>query len=92
MFYNDFLTFGWYENDKIAVIKAKNKIKAIEKPTITSGIRVGTPAVTTRGFKEEDMIKIAELIDETVNNYDTKKEYIREEVDKICKKYPLYEK
>lgn len=79
--------------DDVGITVNKNAVPFdTEKPTITSGIRVGTPAVTTRGFKEEDMIKIAELIDETVNNYDTKKEYIREEVDKICKKYPLYEK
>ena len=62
-----------------------------EKPAITSGIRVGTPAVTTRGFREEEMEKIASLINETVENYDTKKEWIREQVQAICKKFPLYD-
>ena len=62
-----------------------------EKPSITSGIRIGTPAVTTRGFKEGEMKKIANLINETVNNYETKKDEIREAVQKICKEFPLYE-
>ena len=77
--------------DDVGITVNKNAVPFdTEKPTITSGIRVGTPAVTTRGFKEDDMIRIAELIDETVKNYDNKKDYIRKEVEKICKKYPLY--
>jgi len=78
--------------DDVGITVNKNAVPFdTEKPTITSGIRVGTPAVTTRGFKEEDMIKIADLIDMTVTDYENKKETIREEVGKICKKYPLYE-
>ena len=78
--------------DDVGITVNKNAVPFdTEKPTITSGIRVGTPAVTTRGFKEEDMIKIADLIDMTVTDYENKKEIIREEVGKICKKYPLYE-
>ena len=57
---------------------------------ITSGIRIGTPAVTTRGFKEEDMKEIAKLIEMTVSSYEDKKEEIRVRVAAVCKKYPLY--
>lgn len=77
--------------DDVGITVNKNAVPFdTEKPMITSGIRIGTPAVTTRGFKEEDMIKIAELINMTVESYDDKKEEIRSEVAKICEKYPLY--
>ncbi len=78
--------------DDIGITVNKNAVPFdTEKPTITSGIRIGTPAVTTRGFKEEDMVKIAELINMTVEDYENKKEEIRSGVAKICTKYPLYE-
>ena len=78
--------------DDVGITVNKNAVPFdTEKPTITSGIRIGTPAVTTRGFKEEEMIKIAKLIDMTVEHYEDKKEEIRTEVAKICKKFPLYE-
>ena len=78
--------------DDVGITINKNSIPYDpEKPSITSGIRIGTPAVTTRGFKEGEMKKIANLINETVNNYETKKEEIRKEVQKICKEFPLYE-
>lgn len=78
--------------DDVGITVNKNAVPFdTEKPTITSGIRIGTPAVTTRGFKEEDMIKIAKLIDMTVEHYEDKKDEIRKEVTSICKKYPLYE-
>lgn len=77
--------------DDVGITVNKNAVPFdTEKPTITSGIRIGTPAVTTRGFKEEDMVKIAQLINMTVESYDDKKEEIRSEVAKICEKYPLY--
>lgn len=77
--------------DEVGVTVNKNAIPFDpEKPSITSGIRIGTPAVTTRGFKEGEMKKIANLINETVENYETNKEKIKEEVKKICKEYPLY--
>lgn len=77
--------------DDVGITVNKNAVPFdTEKPTITSGIRIGTPAVTTRGFKEEDMVKIAELINMTADSYDNKKEEIRSEVAKICAKYPLY--
>ena len=77
--------------DDVGITINKNSIPYDpEKPSITSGIRIGTPAVTTRGFKEGEMKKIANLINETVNNNETKKEKIREAVQKICKEFPLY--
>lgn len=60
-----------------------------EKPTITSGIRIGTPAVTTRGMKEEEMKKIAELIDRALNK-DADRAEIKKEVLELCNRFPLY--
>ena len=60
-------------------------------PFVTSGIRIGTPAVTTRGLVESDMDKIAELIYLAIYDYEDKKEYIRGEVLKLTEKYPIYE-
>lgn len=60
-------------------------------PFVTSGIRIGTPAVTTRGLKEEDMREIAHLIKMTVTDFDTKAEEIRAGVGRICERYPVYE-
>ena len=77
--------------DSVGITVNKNAVPFDpEKPTITSGIRIGTPAVTTRGFKEEEMIKIANLINMVVEDYADKKEEISNEVAKICAKYPLY--
>jgi glycine hydroxymethyltransferase len=65
-----------------------------EKPAYGSGIRLGTPAVTTRGLKERDMDKVAHLIDEALKyrNENEKLLAIKEEVVKLTKAYPLYEK
>ncbi len=65
-----------------------------EKPFITSGIRIGTPSVTTRGMKEEEMDKIAELIDSALKNKDNKRKLtqIKNEVINLTKKFPLYSK
>ncbi|MDD3864561.1 MAG: serine hydroxymethyltransferase, partial [Eubacteriales bacterium] len=57
----------------------------------TSGIRVGTPAVTTRGFVEEDMKQVARLIYMTASDFETKADQIRSEVETLCAKYPIYE-
>ena len=79
--------------DEIGITVNKNAVPFdTQKPTITSGIRIGTPAVTTRGLKEEDMCEIAKLIDMTIQNFEDKKDEIINRVQNICKKYPLYEK
>ncbi|NLB16988.1 MAG: serine hydroxymethyltransferase [Clostridiales bacterium] len=59
-------------------------------PFITSGVRIGTPAVTTRGLVEEDMKVLAHLIGVTVFDFEGSKEKVKLEVAKLCRKYPLY--
>jgi glycine hydroxymethyltransferase len=65
-----------------------------EKPAYASGIRLGTPAVTTRGFKEEEMIKIAHFIDQALKNRNEQEvlNEIKKEVIKLTQKFPLYTK
>ena len=78
--------------DSVGITLNKNSVPFdTEKPSITSGVRIGTPAVTTRGLKEEEMKKIAKLINMTVDNFEQKKEEIENEVASICKQFPLYE-
>ena len=62
-----------------------------EKPTVTSGIRIGTPAITTRGMKEDDMIVVADAINEAISNGAAGKEKALKLVDGLVKKYPIYE-
>lgn len=79
--------------DKAGITCNKNTIPYDpQKPMITSGVRLGTPAVTTRGMKEADMIKIAAFIDEAVNNHedDAKLFAEAERVKEFLKLFPLY--
>lgn len=78
--------------DEVGITVNKNAIPFDpEKPGVTSGIRVGTPAVTSRGLVEEDMREIAELMYLTIAEYETKADEIKERVKVLCGKYPLYE-
>lgn len=78
--------------DSIYITVNKNAIpNDPEGPFITSGIRLGTPAVTTRGLQEDDMRKIAKCIHLCATDYSAKVEFCRECVSSICAKYPLYE-
>ena len=78
--------------DEVYITLNKNAVpNDPESPFVTSGVRIGTPAVTTRGLVEEDMKVIAKLIKLTITDFDTKADYIRSEVTKICEKYPLYQ-
>jgi len=61
-----------------------------EKPFITSGVRIGTPAVTTRGMKEEDMFEIADLISICIFDYENRKDEVIKRVAALTEKYPLY--
>ena len=61
-----------------------------EKPTVTSGIRLGTPAVTTRGMVEKDMDEIAELITLTLSDYESAKAEVTDRVGRLLGRYPLY--
>ncbi len=62
-----------------------------EKPFVTSGVRIGTPAVTSRGLKEDDMVMLGKLIKLVATEFEEKADYIRAEVTKICEKYPIYD-
>lgn len=78
--------------DEVGITVNKNAIPFDKQsPFITSGIRVGTPATTTRGFVEEDMKEIAKLIKMTITDFDNTKDEVRERVAALCKKHPLYE-
>ena len=77
--------------DEVYITVNKNAVpNDPASPFVTSGIRIGTPAVTTRGLKEEDMKTIARLIKLTVTDYEEKADEIRGEVNQICTRYPIY--
>ena len=61
------------------------------KPSIASGIRIGTPAITTRGFKEEDAKIVANLIADIIFNRENAFPSVKAEVKRLTEKYPLYE-
>ena len=78
--------------DEVYITVNKNAIhNDPEKPFVTSGIRIGTPAVTTRGLGVEEMEKIAEYIYLCATDFENKADEIRAGVNAICEKYPLYE-
>ncbi len=78
--------------DEVYITVNKNAIpNDPQSPFVTSGVRIGTPAVTTRGLVEEDMEKIAEYIYLTASDFENSADKIRAGVGEICKKYPLYE-
>ena len=78
--------------DSVNITANKNAVpNDPEKPFVTSGVRLGSAAVTTRGLKEEDMAKIAEYIFLCVTDFEARKDEIKNGVADICKKYPLYE-
>lgn len=77
--------------DSIGVTLNKNTVpNETRSPFVTSGVRIGTAAVTTRGFKEEDMKVVAEIIDEAIRNKDGDLKPIREKVIALSEKHPLY--
>lgn len=78
--------------DDVCITVNKNAIPFdTQSPFITSGIRIGTPAATSRGFVEEDMVEIAKLIKMTISEFDTKADEVRSRVAALCAKHPLYE-
>ncbi|MBQ8533445.1 MAG: serine hydroxymethyltransferase [Clostridia bacterium] len=78
--------------DEVLITVNKNAIpNDPQSPFITSGVRIGTPSVTSRGLGVEDMKVLAHLIYLTATDFENSKEYVRDEVTKICKKYPIYE-
>ncbi len=78
--------------DEVHITVNKNAIpNDPQSPFITSGIRIGTPAVTSRGLVEEDMKVLAHLIGEVARDFEGTKEAVKAQVMEICKKYPLYQ-
>lgn len=78
--------------DEVNITVNKNTIPFEEtSPFVTSGIRIGTPSITSRGFVEEDARVIARLITKIIEEKEAAFDYVRAEVKKLCEKYPLYQ-
>jgi len=78
--------------DEVGITVNKNAIPFdTQKPFVTSGIRVGTAAITSRGFKEDDAAEVAKLIGLTLKDFENSQNEVRARVANLCKKYPLYE-
>ena len=78
--------------DEVGITCNKNTIpNDPQSPFVTSGIRLGSPAVTSRGFVKEDMKEVGELISMIIKDFDGNKDAVRARVDTLCKKHPLYE-
>ena len=77
--------------DEVGITCNKNAIPYDTKsPFVTSGLRLGTPATTSRGFKEEDMVEVGKLIGMTIKDFEGNKEEVRARVKALCDKHPLY--
>ncbi len=78
--------------DSVYITVNKNAIpNDPEKPFVTSGVRVGTPAATSRGFKEDDFVKVAHLMKLAATDIENQADYIRAEVNALCDKYKIYD-
>lgn len=78
--------------DEVHITVNKNTVpNETQSPFVTSGIRVGTPAATSRGFREDDMKIIGGLIWDAATAFDSKQNQIRDAVAALCEKYPLYD-
>lgn len=78
--------------DEVQITVNKNAIpNDPEKPFITSGIRVGTPAVTSRGFKEPEMVKIAQWMGMVARDFEGSAQQVCQEVNALCEQFPIYE-
>ena len=79
--------------DEVHITANKNTIpNDPQSPFITSGLRIGTPAVTTRGFKEKEMLLIADWIKDVITDFEGNRERITAEVQALCEKFPIYNK
>lgn len=77
--------------DTIGITTNKNTVpNETESPFVTSGLRIGTPAITTRGFVVEDMDEIADIIDYALTHLDEELSDVKKRVKALCDKYPLY--
>ncbi|WP_369683892.1 serine hydroxymethyltransferase, partial [Succinatimonas hippei] len=81
--------------ERVGITANKNTVpNDPQSPFVTSGIRLGVPAVTTRGFKEDDMTEVAKIIASAIFSSDNELglQNLRERSLKLCKKYPIYQK
>lgn len=77
--------------DEVYITVNKNTVpNEPRSPFVTSGVRSGTPAVTTRGLKEADMDQIAEFISLVIQDFEGNADKVRAGVNALCEKYPLY--
>ncbi len=77
--------------DEVHITANKNTIpNDPNSPFVTSGVRIGTPAVTARGFKEKEMLLIADWIKDIITDFDANKERITSEVQALCAQFPIY--
>ena len=77
--------------DEVHITANKNTIPGDPaSPFVTSGLRIGTPAVTTRGFREPEMLKIANWIADIIEDFEGNRARVSEEVEALCKAYPIY--
>ena len=77
--------------DEVHITANKNTVPCDpQSPFITSGLRIGTPAVTTRGFKEPEMAKIAKWISTAITDFDNNKDRISDDVQELCSHFPIY--
>ncbi|MBQ8649587.1 MAG: serine hydroxymethyltransferase [Clostridia bacterium] len=77
--------------DEVHITANKNTIpNDPQSPFVTSGLRIGTPAVTSRGFKEPEMVLIANWISDIINDFEGNKDRVSKEVQELCAKYPIY--
>ena len=77
--------------DAVHITANKNTIpRDPESPFVTSGLRVGTPAVTTRGFGKEEMVKIAGFMKDVATDFENCADRVNEEVSALCKRFPIY--
>lgn len=78
--------------DSVGITANKNTVpNETRSPFVTSGIRIGTVAITTRGFKKEDMAEIADIINQAIENREGDLSPLKARVEALCDKYPLYE-
>lgn len=78
--------------DEVLITVNKNGIPFdTRSPFVTSGIRIGTPAVTTRGMKEDEMREIAKLISMTIDDFASNKDFVIESVKRLTARFPLYQ-
>lgn len=77
--------------DSVHITANKNSIpNDPEKPTVTSGVRLGTPAVTTRGFAKPEMIRVADMVADIIEDYEANRASVSAATDELCRRFPIY--